>query len=73
MPDAIVWMTLFLTNNLICYGDILCLDAQKRQYNHLGWPYIARVVRTGDMKLSITSEAIVVTEDLDLYAWILKS
>ena len=57
-----------IKNSIVRYGDILCLDAQKRQYNHLGWPYIAHVVKTGDMKITVTSEAIVVTEDLDVYA-----
>ena len=55
------------------YGNLLCLDAQKRQFNYLGWPYIAPCVKTGDMGIAVTSEAIVVTEDLDLYAWILKA
>ena len=34
--DTIVWITPFMKNNLIDYGDILCLDAHKRKYNHLG-------------------------------------
>ena len=73
LPDVIGWMTPFMKQNLIRYGDVLCLDTQKRQYNHIGWPYIAPCVKNGDMKVIVTSEAIVVTEDLDLYAWILKS
>ena len=29
LPDAIVWMTPFMKNNLVRYGDVLYLDAQK--------------------------------------------
>ena len=36
LPDAIFWMTPFMKNNLILYGDILCLDGQKIQHSHLG-------------------------------------
>ena len=37
-PDAIVWMTLTMRRTLLQYGDILFLDAQKRQYNKMCWP-----------------------------------
>ena len=30
-PDGIVWMTLTMRRTLLQYGDILFLDAQKRQ------------------------------------------
>ena len=29
LPDAIVWITPFMKNNLVRYGDILCPDAKK--------------------------------------------
>lgn len=32
--DAIVQIKPFMKNNLVRYGDVLCLDAQKNQYNH---------------------------------------
>ena len=34
--DSTVWMAPFMKNNIVRYGGILCLDAQKWQYNHLG-------------------------------------
>ena len=49
-PDAIVWMTLTMRQNLLQYGDILFLDAQKRQCNKMCWPCIGPVVKTSVKK-----------------------
>ena len=38
----------------------------------MGRLYIAPVVNLGDIKIAVTSDAIVVTKDLDIYAWIIK-
>lgn len=65
-------MASFMKNNLVHYGEILCLDAKKRQYNIFGLPYITSCVKSGDMCIAVTSDAIIITEGLDLYAWILN-
>jgi hypothetical protein len=33
MPNSILWMDSRMRSNLIRFGDIICLDVQKRQYN----------------------------------------
>ena len=33
LPDVIVWMTPSMKMNLVRYGELVCLDAQMRQYN----------------------------------------
>ena len=67
LPDAIVWMTLQMKKNLLQYGDILFLDAQMRQYNKIGWPYIGLAVKSSSNKICVTSEYVVLTEDIATY------
>ena len=43
-PDGLVWMTVNMKRMLLQYGDILFLDAQKRQFNKMCWPYIGPVI-----------------------------
>jgi hypothetical protein len=51
----------------------LCLDAQKRQYNSSGWPYIAPVVKDSEMKVAVAAKSIVTKETQEYYIWILQS
>jgi hypothetical protein len=55
------------------YGKVICLDAQKRQYNSSGWPYIAPVVKDNEMKVAVAAESIVTEETHEFYVWILHS
>ena len=73
LPDAIMWMTPDMKNNLIRYGDVMFLDAQKNEYNHFGWPYIGITLMNGSNRICVCTEAIVTSEDLNVYAWILKT
>ena len=57
IPDGIVWMSLCMRKLLLRYGNILSLDAQKRQFNNMGWPYIGPVVKTNDNKIRILPAA----------------
>ena len=50
-PDGLVWMSFTMKKRLLQYGDILYLDAQKRQYNKMGWPYIGPIVKTNDFSV----------------------
>ena len=59
--------------NLRRYGNIMFLDSQKRQYNRHGWPYIAPVIKNNENKIAVTCEAIVTSENIDTYVWVLKS
>ena len=68
-PIGILWMTATMRRNAAMYGDVLFLDAQKRQMNASGWPYIALVVRTSEFKVGLAAESIHVEEAMDAYAW----
>ena len=73
IPDGIVWMSLSMRKLLLRYGDILSLDAQKRQFNNMGWPYIGPVVKTNDNTIRCVAESVVIAENAEMYEWVLKS
>ena len=73
VPDGIVWITKSMRNNLLRFGNIIFLDAQKRQYNKLCWPYIGPVVKTNENEIRCVAESIVITEDISTYAWVLQT
>ena len=66
-------MTPMMRSNLLRFGDILFLDAQKRGHNSYNWPYIGPVIKDHNLKIGLVAESIVISEDLDTYAWILRS
>ena len=72
-PDGIVWITLTMRRTLLQYSDIMFLDAQKRQYNKMCWPYIGPVVKTSETKIRCIAESIVINEDNDMYKFVLES
>eukprot|EP00957_Ditylum_brightwellii_P044767 3395457-Ditylum_brightwellii.AAC.1 len=47
-PEAILWMLPEMREDLVFFGDILFLDAQKRDYNEPGWPYIGPCIRDNE-------------------------
>ena len=73
LPEVIMWMSPKMKKRLIRYGDVLFIDAQKREFNHFGWPYIGITVKDGSNQISVCSESIVASEDLGTYAWILST
>ena len=73
VPDGIVWVTKEMKANLLRFGDVMFLDAQKRQYNKLCWPYIGPVIKTNENQTRCVAESIVITEDINMYKWILKT
>ena len=72
MPTSILWMDSRMRSNLIRFGDILCLDVQKRQYNRSGFPYCSPVAKDDDFHAAQCAESIIVEETDEVYAWILK-
>jgi hypothetical protein len=73
LPVGIMYMTAQMRYHARRYGSVLCLDAQKRQFNSSGWPYIAPVVKDNEMKVALAAESIVTEETHEFYIWILKS
>jgi hypothetical protein len=62
-----------MRENLLRYGDILCLDMQARQYNSSGFPYCSPIGVSSKRQNAQTSEALVVEESTETYYWILQS
>ena len=73
LPIGIIWITHTMRKHVLQFGDILFLDAQKRQYNKICWPYIGPVIKTGENKTRVIAESVVLSEDLDSYEWIINS
>ena len=67
VSDGIVWTTKAMRKSLVRYGDIIFLDAQKRQYDKMCWPYIGSVVETNGNEICCITESIVITEDISMY------
>jgi hypothetical protein len=72
-PIGLMYMTAQMRYHARRYGTVICLDAQKRQYNSSGWPYIAPVVKDNEMKVAVAAESIVTEETHGFYIWILQS
>ena len=71
-PCGLVFTTPNGRLNAIRYGDIISVDMQHRQHNNYNWPYFAPMISNSDMKIGVICEAIVITEDIETYAWVLK-
>ena len=52
--------------------DVVMLDMMKRQQNSADWPYCGPVLITGENKVACGAEAIVLTEDIDSYVYIMN-
>jgi hypothetical protein len=72
-PEGLIWMTPNMRENLLRYGDILCLDMQARQYNSPGFPYCSPIGVSSEKQNAQTSKALVVEESTETYFWILQS
>jgi hypothetical protein len=59
-----------MRSDLLCFGNCLFLDSQKRQYNTVGWLYIGPVIKDSDMKVHCVAESICVEESHRMYVWI---
>ncbi len=62
MPACITWMTRRMWNDLVRFGDVLFLDAQKRQYNEEGFPYCAFTMVDYENTVAIGSDTIYTEE-----------
>jgi hypothetical protein len=71
--NGIVWMTKPMRGDWIRYGDIVQLDAQRKQVNELKWPYIGPVVVTNENTVAVICESLVVSETFDAYKFVMCS
>ncbi len=58
-PTGLMYMTAQMRTHACRYGSVLCLDAQNRQYNSSGWPYIVPCVKDNEMKVAVAADSIV--------------
>jgi hypothetical protein len=72
-PLGVLWMTAEMRRNAVLYGDVLFLDAQKRQMNHAGWPYIGPVIKNAEHKPRVAAESLHLEEDTETYEWTLRA
>ena len=73
LPIGLVWITYTMRQRLLKYGQVLFLDAQKRQYNKLCWPYIGPTIKTSENTVRVIAESVVISEDIETYEWILRA
>jgi hypothetical protein len=73
IPEGLIWMTPNMRENVLRYGDILCLDMQARQYNSSGFPYCSPIGVSGKKQNAQTSDAFLVEESTETYFWIRQS
>ena len=72
-PQAVLWMTRKMHHDLIRFSDVLYLDAQQRQFNTAGWPYISLCMTNEERNVSQAAKCLCTKECLGNYAWILKT
>ena len=68
-----VWMTSIQHRSFELYGHQLFLDAMWQQQNSVSWPYFGPVVINGDKGNETVCEAILCTESIDAYSFLLQS
>jgi hypothetical protein len=67
-----MWMTPVMRRMFELYGDVLFLDAMKRQLNSVYWPYFSIVLLDGFNKIALAAEAIGCVERVDTYIWLVQ-
>ena len=60
-------MTYTMCEHLLRYENIFFLNAQKRYYNKLCWPYIGSTIKKNKSKIRVVSESIILSEDIPTY------
>ena len=66
-----VWQTPAMQMNFHLFGDMIFLDSMKCKQNSIDWPYIGPVIVDGDDKMAVIAEAIMCSEQIEAYFWIL--
>ena len=71
-PEAVYWMLPEMRNDLLRFGDVLFLDACKKDMNRAGWPYIGPCVKDSENQVRVVAECLAITERNETYAWVLE-
>jgi hypothetical protein len=67
-----VWQTSTMRADWEDYGNVIFLDAMKRQLNSIHWPYIGPCILDGYRKVAVVCESICIAEKIMAYAWIMR-
>lgn len=70
---AIVWQDGIMRGHCSRLLDVVMLDMMKRRQNSIDWPYCGPVLITGEKKIATACEAIIVTESIDAYVFVMNS
>jgi hypothetical protein len=70
---AIVWQDGIMRGHCTRLLDVVMLDMMKRRQNSIDWPYCGPVLITGEKKIATACEAIMVTESIDAYVFVMNS
>jgi hypothetical protein len=72
-PEAIAWMLLEGREDLVRHGDVLFLDAMKRDHNRPRWPCIGPCIKDNENMVRVTAECICIAESHAMHQWILEA
>eukprot|EP00978_Attheya_sp_CCMP212_P021517 scaffold62881_cov29-Attheya_sp.AAC.2 len=72
LPEGVMYMSPRMRQDLIRFSDIMFLDAQCRQYNSSGFPYISPCMTDSEHNICQGCEAVVIEETTSVYEWIIN-
>ena len=70
---AIVWQNKVMRGHCKWLLDVLMLDVMKRQQNSVDFPYCGVALLTGEKKVALGSESIMVEEMIPAYVFVVRS
>jgi hypothetical protein len=70
-PTGYVWKTGVMRKDVQLYGLTLFVDRLGRPLNNKGWPLLTIALLSGEKRVCIASEAIIISERVDAYAWMI--
>ena len=62
-----------MREDLLRFGDIMYLDACKKQYNKLGWPYQGVIVMNDENQVTTVLKGLTIAESNDVYAFSIQT
>ena len=71
-PDAILFTTPTMRYHLVRFRSTIFLDDMDRQMNKFSWSYIAPMVNNQEMNIALCSEAIITSEYINTYVWVIN-
>jgi hypothetical protein len=73
LPTGYMWQTGVHRNDLKLYGSTLFVDRLGHPLNNKGWPLMTIAMLSGEKKVCVACDAIIISERVDGYAWLIKA